>query len=60
LQVINASFEDAWLDKEAFDLGVNTTALHWLEEDSALLKVASLLRPAAWWATVWNVFSDDS
>lgn len=60
LRGVTASFEDASLDKEAFDLGVSATAFHWLDEDSALLKVASLLRPAGWWAAVWNVFSDDS
>jgi len=60
LQVVTASFEDASLDQEALDLGVSATAFHWLDEDSALLKVAILLRPAAWWAAVWNVFRDYS
>jgi len=38
---------------------VSFTAFHWLDEDSALVKIASLLRPSGWWAGVWNVFGDD-
>lgn len=41
-------------------LGVSATAFHWLDEDPALVKIASLLRPGGWWAAVWNVFGDDS
>lgn len=60
LQVVVAPFEDVSLDSAAFDLGVCATAFHWLEEDPALVKIGSLLRPGAWWAAVWNVFRDDS
>lgn len=60
LRVVITPFEDVSLDKEAFDLGVCATAFHWLDEDSALLKVASLLRAGAWWAAIWNVFGDDT
>jgi SAM-dependent methyltransferase len=60
LQVVVAPFEDASLDKDAFDLGVSATAFHWLDEDAALVKIARLLRPGGWWASVWNVFGDDS
>ncbi len=60
LQVMDSTFEEAALDESAFDLGVCATAFHWLEEDSALLKVARLLRPGGWWAMVWNVFGDSS
>ncbi len=58
LQVMVSTFEEVALDESAFDLGVCATALHWLEEDSALAKVARLLRPGGWWAMVWNVFGD--
>jgi SAM-dependent methyltransferase len=58
LQVMASTFEEAALDESAFDLGVCATAFHWLEEDSALAKVARLLRPGGWWAMVWNVFGD--
>ncbi|MCA1440392.1 class I SAM-dependent methyltransferase [Ensifer sp. IC4062] len=60
LQVVVAPFEDASLDERGFDLGVCATAFHWLDEDSALAKIAGLLRPGGWWAAVWNVFGDDS
>jgi SAM-dependent methyltransferase len=60
LKVVVAPFEDASLEEEAFDLGVSATAFHWLDEDSALMKIASLLRPGGCWAAVWNVFGDDS
>jgi SAM-dependent methyltransferase len=60
LYMVVAPFEDAPLGEEAFDLGVSATAFHWLDEDPALVKIASLLRPGGWWAAVWNVFGDDS
>jgi SAM-dependent methyltransferase len=55
-----STFEDAALPEAAFDLGVSATAFHWLEERTALAKIASLLRPGGWWAMVSNVFGDDS
>ena len=60
LKVMISSFEDAALDESSFDLGVCATAFHWLEEDSALAKVAHLLRPGGWFAMVWNVFGDST
>jgi SAM-dependent methyltransferase len=60
LKVLAAPFEDVSLDAGAFDLGVSATAFHWLDEDPALEKIASLLRPGGWWAAVWNEFRDDS
>lgn len=58
LSVIVSPFEDAVLPEASFDLGVSATAFHWLNEEHALAKVASLLRPGGWWAMVWNVFGD--
>jgi SAM-dependent methyltransferase len=60
LSVMFSSFEEAALSAACFDLGVSATAFHWLNEDTALTKVAELLRPGGWWAMVWNVFGDDS
>jgi SAM-dependent methyltransferase len=60
LKVVVAPFEEAALEEETFDLGVSATSFHWLDEDSALSKIASLLRPGGWWAAIWNVFGDDS
>jgi len=55
-----SAFEDAAIERARFDLGVSATAFHWLHEDTALVKVAELLRPGGWWAMVWNVFGDNS
>jgi SAM-dependent methyltransferase len=60
LEVQLATFEDAVLPPGWFDLGVAATAFHWLDQASALGKVASLLRPGGWWAMWWNVFGDPS
>jgi SAM-dependent methyltransferase len=58
LAVIRSSFEDAVLPDAGFDLGVSATAFHWLEEETALTKVAALLRPGGWWVMLWNDFGD--
>lgn len=58
LTVIRSSFEEAVLPAAAFDLGLSATAFHWLDEETALAKVAGLLKPGGWWAMVWNVFGD--
>jgi hypothetical protein len=53
-------FEDSRLADATFDLGFCATAFHWLDEDSALARIAAALRPGGWWAAVWHVFGDDS
>jgi SAM-dependent methyltransferase len=58
LTVIRSSFEDAVLPAAGFDLGFSATAFHWLHEETALIKVADLLRPGGWWVMVWNDFGD--
>jgi hypothetical protein len=58
LTVVTSTFEEAVLPEATFDLGLSATAFHWLDEDLALAKVATLLRPGGWWAMVWNVFGD--
>jgi SAM-dependent methyltransferase len=58
LTVIRSSFEDAVLPGAGFDLGFSATAFHWLDEETALKKVADLLRPGGWWVMVWNDFGD--
>jgi len=58
MTVIRSSFEDAALPPAAFDLGFSATAFHWLDEETALAKVAGLLKPGGWWVMVWNVFGD--
>jgi SAM-dependent methyltransferase len=58
LTVVRSSFEDAVLPAAGFDLGFCATAFHWLDEETALTKVAGLLRPGGWWVMVWNDFGD--
>lgn len=58
LTVVHSTFEDVVLKDNSFDLGFCATAFHWLNEDTALKKIAGLLRPGGWWAMVWNVFGD--
>jgi SAM-dependent methyltransferase len=58
LTVIRSTFEDAVLRGAGFDLGFSATAFHWLDEETALKKVAGLLRPGGWWVMVWNDFGD--
>jgi SAM-dependent methyltransferase len=60
LKVIFSLFEEAALDAGSFDLGISATAFHWLDEATALTKIAELLRPGGWWAMDWNVFGDDN
>src|SRR5215472_12223647 len=60
LTVVNSTFEEAVLPEASFDLGLSATAFHWLDEDIALAKVATLLRPGGWWAMLWNLFGDQN
>ena len=56
LTVIVEPFETAELDAARFDLGTAATSFHWLEQQSALVKVHAALKPGGWWAMWWNVF----
>jgi trans-aconitate methyltransferase len=60
LRVMNNTFEDVELEGSSFDLGVSATAFHWLDENSALAKIADALKVGGWWAPFWNVFGDSS
>lgn len=53
-----APFEEADLPGGGFDLGVAATSFHWLDQETALAKVAALLRPGGWWAMWWNIHGD--
>jgi trans-aconitate methyltransferase len=58
LHVVNSPFEEAELPAAAFDLGTAATSFHWLDQRTALAKVAALLKPDGWWVCWWNVFGD--
>ncbi len=58
LTVLNAAFEDAMLEPAVFDLGTAATSFHWMDQRTALAKIARSLRRQGWWAAWWNVFGD--
>jgi SAM-dependent methyltransferase len=58
VEVRVAAFEDAQLSAASFDLGAAASAFHWLDPQTALARVARLLRQGGWWAMWWNVFRD--
>jgi SAM-dependent methyltransferase len=58
VEVIAKPFEEVQLAPASFDLAISATAFHWLEQASALRKVADLLRPGGGWAMWWTVFGD--
>jgi SAM-dependent methyltransferase len=60
LTVTAETFEDVELPERAFDLGLSATAFHWLDENTALAKIARLLKPGGWWAALWNMYGDDA
>lgn len=58
VEIVRASFEATRLPPGEFDFGFGATSFHWLNEISALRKVARWLRPGGWWAAWWNVVGD--
>jgi len=55
-EVIVATFDEAELQADWFDVGTSASAFHWLDEISSLCKIARVLRPGGWWAMWWNLF----
>jgi SAM-dependent methyltransferase len=53
-----ASFEEARLPAESFDLGIAATSFHWVEQRTGLHRAHELLVPGGWWAMWWNHFHD--
>lgn len=51
-------FEDVALKPAGYDLGVAATSFHWLDQASALLRVAAALKRGGWWAMWWTEFGD--
>lgn len=58
LEVIEATFEDAALPADAFDLVASGTAFHWLDAVPALTRIRGLLRPGGAVALFWNGYGD--
>jgi trans-aconitate methyltransferase len=59
LEIDQASFEEALLPEESFDLGVAATSFHWLEQGTGLAKVYRSLKSGGWWAMWWNHFGSE-
>jgi len=55
-----ATFEEATLPLDWFDLGTSASAFHWVDESSSLSKIARILRADGWWAMWWSLFFDGS
>lgn len=55
-RLIRESFEDARLDRGAFDLVAAATAFHWVEQRAGLTKIFDVLRPGGYIALWWNIF----
>jgi SAM-dependent methyltransferase len=55
-RLIQESFEDATLERGAFDLVAAATAFHWVKQGTGLAKIFDLLRPGRYVALWWNVF----
>lgn len=60
LEVVPASFEDARLDDDGFDLAVAAMSFHWIDQRVGLTKLARVLRPGGSVAIWWTVFGDPS
>jgi len=58
VQVIAASFEEAALPRDHYDLVAAATSFHWIQPSIALTKIASVLRPSGYVALWWHVFGD--
>ncbi len=58
VRIVHEAFEDAELGPRAFDLVAAATSFHWLDPDTALDKIADVLKPGGYVALWWNVFGD--
>jgi SAM-dependent methyltransferase len=58
VKVVVASFEDAVLGDDAFDVGVAGMSFHWVDQRVGLVKLGRVVRPGGWVALWWTVFGD--
>jgi SAM-dependent methyltransferase len=57
-ELIQATFEDAALARDHFDLMVAATSFHWVDQTIGLTKTRDALRPGGWAAIWWTIFGD--
>lgn len=55
VEFIEASFEQARLSEQGFDLIVSGQAFHWVDPKVGYSKASRLLKPAGWMALFWNL-----
>ena len=60
LKLIVSRFEEAPLPAESFDAAVAASSFHWVDPETGLARVKTLLRPSGRLAIWWNVFHDMS
>jgi SAM-dependent methyltransferase len=60
IEVQVATFEEATLPSNWFDLGTCASAFHWVDELRSLSKITRTLKEGGWWAMWWNLFFDGS
>jgi SAM-dependent methyltransferase len=58
IRVIAASFEEAVLPRNHYDLVAAATSFHWIQPSIGLAKVAAVLKPGGYVALWWHVFGD--
>jgi SAM-dependent methyltransferase len=58
VKIIRATFEQAALPQDRFDLAVAATSFHWVDQDTGLPKLGQVIRPGGWAAVWWAIFDD--
>jgi hypothetical protein len=58
VEIIGATFEQAALPPDRFDLAVAATSFHWVDQAAGLPKLGRVIRPAGWAAVWWTIFAD--
>ena len=58
VEIIPATFEQAPLPEDRFDLAVAATSFHWVDQDAGIPKLGRVIRPGGWAAVWWTIFDD--
>lgn len=58
VDVVVATFEEAALPNDHFDLAVAATSFHWVDQNTGVPKLGRAVRPGGWVALWWTIFDD--
>jgi SAM-dependent methyltransferase len=58
LEVIGATFEEADLPDDGFDLAVAATSFHWVDQAIGIPKLMRIIKAGGWIALWWTIFGD--